>query len=202
MIDFAPVRERVLDMGEIAADLTAEDLRRLTHEMIDAIEAILADCSDADVVFVPDDPLAHDPYAEDPADITLSWTLGHVIAHMTASSEEAAFKAAEMARGVPHRKIRSRREVPWKSLTTLSQLQGRLEESRRMRLASLDMWPDEPYLDNTYVLKFGDHSYAFKGDIQVNAITRFVMGLRHDDDHLHQLRNIVLQAQSARQPAR
>ena len=52
---------------------------------------------------------------------------------------------ADLARGVAFHG-RSRSEVPWETVTTIAQCRARLEESRRMRLASLDMWPDQPYL--------------------------------------------------------
>ena len=76
-----------------------------------------------------------------------------MIVHTTASSEEAAFIAAELARGVEFHG-RSRSEVPWETVTTIEQCRHRLEESRRMRLATLQIWPDEPDLDNTMTLAF------------------------------------------------
>jgi hypothetical protein len=45
-------------------------------------------------------------------ELALPWTLGHVIVHITASAEESAFLAAELARGVHRRTGRSRFEVP------------------------------------------------------------------------------------------
>ncbi len=96
--------------------------------------------------------------------------------------------AAELARGVEYHG-RSRSEVPWQTVTTIEQCRHRLEESRRMRLASLEMWPDEPYLDNRHM------PYRFVGEL--NAIGYFVTGLFHDDSHLAQISNIVEQAQAA-----
>jgi hypothetical protein len=128
--------------------------------------------------------------AADPADIDLPWTLGHVIVHVTASSEEAAAMAAELARGVPHRGGRSRSEVYWETVTSIAECRHRLEESRRMRLASLEMWPDEPYLDNTF-------QYRPDGE-PINAVGRFAGGLRHDDSHLEQIVKIIEQAHAAR----
>jgi hypothetical protein len=111
-----------------------------------------------------------------------------VIVHTTASAEEAAFLAAEMARGVqPHG--RSRYETPWEMVTTIAQCRQRLQESRRMRLASLEMWPDEPHLENVYE--------AWPGGPPVNVLGRFVLGLRHDSDHLDHIAKIVHQAQTA-----
>ena len=158
--------------------------------MIDAMFTLIAGCTDADVTFVPDDPEAEDTFASDPDEAHLAWTLGHVIVHATASSEEAAFLAAELARGVPVREGRSRYEVPWPTVTTIEQCRVRLEESRRMRTASLEMWPDPPHLANTFKSWSGDQSY--------NAIVRFVFGLRHDDSHLGQIAEIVRQARAVR----
>ncbi|HNB51767.1 MAG TPA: hypothetical protein PK530_07480, partial [Anaerolineales bacterium] len=103
-----------------------------------------------------------------------------------ASSEESAFLAAELARGVEYQQRRSRSEVHWTTISTLEQCRARLEESRRMRLASLDLWPDQPYLDNTYLS-------SYSGQV-INPITRFVLGLSHDDAHLAQIAEVVRQA--------
>jgi hypothetical protein len=177
-------------MSQSRTGMTAEDLRRETHQMIDQMLGLIADYNDDDVTFVPVDPEANDRFAANEADIKLSWTLGHVIVHTTASAEEAAFIAAELARGVPHREGRSRYEIPWQSVTTIVQCRSRLEESRRMRLASLDVWPNPPHLDNTFKHpRYPD---------PINAVARFEMGLRHDESHLEQIRKIVAQAKQAR----
>ncbi|HEY4691161.1 MAG TPA: DinB family protein [Anaerolineae bacterium] len=189
MIDFRPVRNQEITYGQIAAGLTPDDLRRLTHEMIDTQLSLIADCTDEDVTCVPDDPEANDAFAIDPAEVRLPWTLGHVIVHTTASAEESAALAAELARGVRFHG-RSRNEVPWQAVATIAQCRARLEESRRMRLASLDMWPGKPDLDNTY-------RYREDGE-PINAINRFIRGLAHDDGHLEQIKKIVQQAQRKR----
>jgi hypothetical protein len=189
MLDFAPVRSKQVTMLEFVKDLSRDDLRRLTEEMVGAMLAAIEDCTDFDVTFTPVDPAAKDAAATSEADVALAWTLGHVIVHTTASAEEAAFLAAELARGVPNHG-RSRYEAPWQAVTTSAQCRQRLEESRRMRLATLDVWPDEPHLDNTYEI-------WEKGPV-VNAVARFAFGLRHDDDHLGQIREIVRQARAAR----
>ena len=159
---------------------------------------LIAGCTDADVVFVPDDPEAYDSAAATAEEVHMSWTLGHVIVHVTASAEEAAFQAAELARGVRYRQIRSRYEVPWQSVTTIAQCVHRLEESRRMRHGSLDMWPDEPFLDNTFVLKVGASESITKDRPEVNAAAKFLLGLLHDDSHLGQIAEIVRQAKETR----
>jgi hypothetical protein len=59
-----------------------------------------------------------------------------------------------------------------------------------MRMASLDMWPDEPHLENTY--------QSWSGGPQVNAVGRFLLGLLHSENHLEQIKDIVAQARQAR----
>jgi DinB superfamily len=158
--------------------------------MIDQMLALIADCVDQDVTYVPIDPDANDKFAANASEVGLSWTLGHVIVHTTASAEEAAFLAAELARGVPYRGARSRYEVPWQSVTTIAQCRARLEESRRMRLASLELWPLPPHLDNTYSTE--------RFPEPINATVRFGFGLRHDDSHVEQIKKIVQQTKAAR----
>ena len=189
MLDFTPLRNRQTTYGQMAADLAPDDLRNLTNEMVDVMLDLIAGCTDADVTFVPDDPEANDAYAANESDVNLPWTLGHVIVHTTASAEESAALAAELARGVKFHG-RSRSEVAWHTVTTIDQCRERLEESRRMRLASLGMWPGRPNLSNTYRYR--------EGDEPINAVNRFIRGLAHDDSHLEQIKRIVQQAKAAR----
>ena len=189
MLNFEVVRDGEVTLAELVAGLAGDDLRDLTNEMIDTMLGLIADCVDADVVFEPVDPDAHDPFAARPEDVDLAWNLGHVIVHVTASAEESAALAAELARGVEHHG-RSRYETPWETMTTIASCRQRLEESRRMRLTSLEMWPDEPHLDNVYE--------PWPEAPQVNATGRFVLGLMHDDSHVDQIAEIVRQAKAAR----
>ena len=190
MLDFSVVHNGELTTLELVEreKVSHEALRTLTNEMVDTILAFIADCADADVTFVPDDPNANDTFADNPDEVGMAWTLGHVIVHTTASAEESAFLAAELARGVEWHG-RSRWEVPWETVTTISQCRERLQESRRMRLATLDVWPQAPHLENTYEPTPG---------ITHNCISRFVGGLVHEDSHLGQIQEIVRQARAAR----
>lgn len=185
MLDFTRVRSKEITLAELTTGLRPDDLRRLTNEMIDAQLALIADCTDADVVFLPEDPQAHDSAAATEGEINMPWTLGHVIVHTTASGEEYAFIAAELARGVTYHG-RSRSESHWETIKTIAQCRARLEESRRMRLASLGLWPDNPHLDNEY--RPSETAPAY------NAVRRFVSGLSHDDSHLAHIQEIVRQA--------
>lgn len=189
MLDFSPVRRKEMSWAEFTHGLTVDDLRELTNEMIDTMLQMIEGCNDDCVTFVPDDPTANDTFAANEEDVKLAWTLGHVIVHTTASAEESATLAAELARGVTLQPRRSRSERPWPGITTIAQCRHRLEESRRMRLASLDMWPDEPYLDNFY--------QAREGGVELTAVIRFVLGLSHDDSHLGQIQEIVRQAHAS-----
>lgn len=191
MLDFSPVQRQEKTLGELAAELDRHDLARLTNEMVDTMLAMIANCTDADVTFVPVDPDAYDPAAETAVEEDMPWTLGHVIVHTTASAEESAFLAAELARGVEFHG-RSRYEVPWETVTTIAQCRERLEESRRMRLATLDVWPDEPHLENVQL--FG------RRQVPLNPVARFLSGLWHDTNHLGQIEAIIHQAHTARRP--
>jgi DinB superfamily len=188
LLDFTLVKNRTMTFSDMARDLTPADLRNLTNEMIDTMLSIVADATDEDVVFIPQDPTADDPYGI-PEEKDLVWTLGHVAVHTTASAEESAALALTLARGLAP-EGRSRYEVPWRTVQTIAQVRHRFEESRRMRLAMLDAWPDEPHLEVTYSIspRFGPF----------NATARFLMGLYHDDDHLGQLNEIMRQVHEAR----
>ena len=189
MLNFRAVRDREIALVELVADLTRDHLRDLTDEMVDTMLSLIATCVDVDVTFEPMDPEAYDSFAATPEEVNLAWNLGHVIVHTTASAEESAAIAAELARGVEFHG-RSRYEVPWEEMKTIEGCRRRLEESRRMRLASLEMWPQEAHLENAY--------QAWSDGPMVNAVGRFVLGLMHDESHLGQIEEIVRQAQVAR----
>jgi hypothetical protein len=189
MLNFQAVRDEEITFVELIADLTRDDLRDLTNEMVDTMLDLIATCVDADVIFEPVDPEADDPFAETPEEVNMAWNLGHVVVHTTASAEEAAAIAAELARGVEYHG-RSRYEVPWEEMRTIEGCRQRLEESRRMRLASLGMWPEEAHLENGYEV--------WSDEPMVNAPGRFVLGLMHEDAHIDHIVKIVNQAQAAR----
>lgn len=188
MIDFSPVRSKEKTLQDLAEGLTRDDLVRLANEMCDIFHELIAKAEDPDVTFVPTDPDAKDTFAANAEDVELAWTLGHVIVHWTASSEEAAEHALTLARGVQITG-RSRWEVDWPEATTVSFLRDRIEESRRMQLAMLEAWPGRQHLDVTYT--------AREGAKPLNAIGRFLGGLFHADSHREQVTKIIAQARSA-----
>jgi hypothetical protein len=189
VIDFGPLRRKEKSLQDLATGLSLDNLGRLTREMVAAQLSTIEDATDEDVVMVPDDPDANDTYAADSEDVGLSWTLGHVVVHTTASSEESAALALVLARGLPV-VGRSRYEVPWEEARSVEFIRNRLDESLRMRLALLTAWPDEPHLDNFYA--------PYEGRPPMNAVGRFIGGLAHDDSHLEQMRKIMVQARSRR----
>jgi hypothetical protein len=187
MLDFQLVREKKIVLQELVRGLTRDDLRRELNEMYAEVESLIANCTDAHVIFVPTDEKAEDPYAVH-GEENISWTLGHVIVHLTASMEESASLAAELARGVTFHG-RSRWEVPWREATTIRFCRERLSESRSMCLASLEMWPNLPHTENTYIPVEGARPHT--------CVSRFASGLKHASDHLGQIADIVRQAQNA-----
>jgi hypothetical protein len=189
VIDFSPVRTKEKTLQDLAEGLTRDDLVRLANEMCDVFQELIAGAEDPDVPFVPQDPDAKDTFAARPEDVELAWTLGHVIVHWTASSEEAAAHALTLARGVGITG-RSRWEVDWPEATTVQFLRDRIEESRRMQLAMLEAWPSRVHLDVTYT--------AREGANPVNAIGRFLGGLSHADSHREQVTKVLAQAKAGR----
>ncbi len=184
MIDFSPLRRKETNLQELAEGLAREDLARLADEMCDIYLDLIAGAEDRDVSFVPEDPDAKDTYAATEEEVNMPWTLGHVIVHWTASSEESAALALTLARGLEVTG-RSRYEVPWPSAQTLRFVRERIEDSRRMQLAMLEAWPQPPHLDNTYEPRAGARP--------MNAVARFLSGLSHADAHREQVTKILAQ---------
>ena len=189
MLNFQVIHDKKMTVAQFAVNLSVDNLRDLTNEMINTILDLISSGVDTDVTFEPVDPECYDSFATTPEEAHLVWTLGHVIVHTTASSEEAAAIAAELARGVAYHG-RSRQEVPWGQMRTIEDCRERLEESRRMCLASLAMWPVH--------LHFEIECEAWPGGPVVNAVGRFVLGLMHDDSHLGQIGEIMRQARASR----
>lgn len=189
VIDFAPVRRKEKTLQDLAEGLTGDDLAGLVDEMCDVFLELIAGADDSDVTFVPEDPEANDTFAATSEEVHMPWTLGHVIVHWTASSEESAALALTLARGLDVTG-RSRYEVPWEQVTEAAYLRERIEESRRMQQAMLDAWPNEPHLDKTYTSR--------GGALPMNAVARFLGGLSHADAHRDQVRNVLAQAKAAR----
>lgn len=193
-IDFQPVDNNEIILHEFAQQFSVQDLREATHASIDHILRIIDGLSDTQVTFVPYDPEANDPHAS-PEEQYVGWTLAHLAVHVTASSEEYATYSSFLARGIPYGpEPRLRYETHWTELTTAAQVIQRLEESRRMRIAYLDAWPDTPHFDvyreitDGYREKFGEQ----------NAKSSFLLGLWHEVGHHAQIAEVARQAREAK----
>ena len=195
MIDFSPMRAGELTYLEFAAreNIGPAELKQLSDESIDTLLGLMDGLEDADIVFEPEDPDADDPFAVD-GEEEIGWNFGHLIAHVTASTEEGAALSSLLARGVPAAE-RPRYETPWRDITSVAHVRQRLEESRRMRNAYLETWPDAPLLDvcrdvsERFSARFGD----------MNAPAAFLFGLSHEVGHYEQIEEVRGQALAARQ---
>jgi hypothetical protein len=195
MIDFSTVDNKTQKVYDLAQGYTVEDLRHFTNESIDFMLEILRDLSDADVTFDPIDPLADDPYAIE-GEEKIGWSLAHLVVHVTATSEEWAAYSPILARGIPYpSEPRLRYETDWRTVTSHAQCIQRLEESRRMRLAALDMWPDTPNLEVKRELSPRFAEYAGP----INAPAAFLFGMKHEVGHRAQFEDVRQQALAARQ---
>ena len=197
MIDFAPMRDGDLTFLEYAEreGIGGEALRKFSDESIKHLLGLLDGLADIDIANTPADPEADDPYAVE-GEEKIGWTFGHLIAHVTASTEEAAAFSSLLARGVAASE-RPRYETPWRDITTVALARQRLEESRRMRNAYLETWPDSPFLDVHRVV-----SERFAGRFgNMNAPAAFLFGLSHEVGHYDQIEEVKRQALAARSPA-
>ncbi len=182
-INFADFRSGKISFADIVKGVSYNDLKSNTDELFETISGIIAGATDKTATFVP-----HDPEASTGDGV--GWTLGHIVAHVTATIEEAAAISAMLARGVQlEGGLRLRYETPWESIQTAQQLQARLQESQRMCQAFLAAWPDQPHLDITItrIPQFGP----------MNAIATYMLGAMHGQMHFDQLRETMRQAQEA-----
>ena len=190
-VDFTTVRDGTMNLHDFAKQFTSTDLRCVSDESLDLIRSFIAGLSDAQVTFDPVDPEAHDSFAIE-GEEDIGWSLAHLVVHVTASSEEGAAYSSLLARGVPAEE-RPRYETPWRDLQTVAQCLQRLEESRRIRNAYLETWPDEPLLQVNRVIperfreRFGE----------MNAPAAFLFGLMHEVGHYEQFRDARAQALAA-----
>lgn len=197
-IDFTPVLNREMKPAEFIEkeNITFDVLREESNRSVDFLLDFIKDMDDADVTFEPTDEGADDPHAVE-GEEHIGWSIAHLIAHVTASSEEGAAFSSLLARGVPASE-RPRYETPWKDITTKAQCVQRLEESRRIRNAYLDTWPDEPHLD---VYRAGVSERFIEVFGNMNAIAAFLFGLIHELGHYEQFRQVAAQIAKSKQSA-
>ena len=130
MINYTAVFNGQRRIGDLASDVTLDDLQIATNTQIAEMANWVRDSSDAQVVFVASDSTAEGG---------VGWNVAHLIAHVTASSEEGAAVSSILARGIDYPfEPRLRVEVDWTTLTTTAACLQRLEESRRIRQGYLE----------------------------------------------------------------
>lgn len=197
LIDYSPLTNNEIKLIDFAAQFTVDQLRQIAAAQADFLLEMVRDLTDADVVFDPVDEKAHDPFAKD-GEEHIGWSLTHLTAHVTASTEEWVTYSSILARGVPYpAEPRLRFETDWKAITTQAQTVQRLEESKRMRLAYLEAWPDQPDLETRrelsprFIERFGEF----------NAAACFLFGLYHEWQHFEQFKDVRRQALAAREKA-
>lgn len=173
-LDFRAVFTGQTTVADLVRDLSHADLITFTNEVLDAMEAQISSDAPAGLfTFVPPDTEASEG---------TGWTIGHIVAHATATLEGTAMGAAILARGIKLEQ-RLRYEVPAEELHNLQTIQARLNESRRMCQAFLAAWPDNPDLDATinFIPAIGP----------MNAFGMYALGLSHAQGHIQQITNAV-----------
>jgi len=185
MIDFTAVFNGQRKIADLATDVTLADLKAATDAQIDEMVTLVQELRDTEVVFVAADPAA---------EAGIGWNVAHLIAHVTASSEENTAVSSILARGIDYPfEPRLRYETDWTILTTTAGCRQRLEESRRIRQAYLNAWPDQPYLDTHRTLP-----PAFAERVgRLNAMGACLLGLVHEAGQFAQLRDIIAQTKAA-----
>jgi len=199
------MRARVLEGKTSYADVVRQvrpaDLRMKTEQFFDTVQSILASATDVAIQLVPRDPhVSEEPETAmeilaakegkwnpktTPEEGKLGWTISKVVAHVTAILEDGMACAAMLARGV-RLEQRLMYEVPSESMITAEQVRVRVRESRRICLALLDAWPDQPHLETT-VIRIPEIG-------PLNAVGIAMSGLFHGPMHLDQMREILRQA--------
>lgn len=185
VIDFSSVTSRERRLSDLAPEVSLGDLKAATDAQIDEMIGLVRDLSDAQATFVASDPEAEGG---------VGWNVAHLVAHVTASSEESAAVSSILARGIDYPfEPRLRFEADWTALTTTAACVQRLEESRRIRQGYLSAWPDQPHLDTHRSLP---EAFAqFVGPM--NAVGSGLLGLMHESGQFAQLREIIRQARAA-----
>jgi len=192
LIDFSKLFDPSSTPSVFAQQFTRDHLRVATNVYLDVIHDLVNEFDDAGLTFEPTDPDANDPDAKTTLEVTMAWSLAHLVLHVTASLEEGAAFSSLLARGIVI-DGRLRYEPDWRTITTKSQVLQRIEESRRMSLAYLDTWPDQPHLD--LYRKFPEGSRF--ASVQINAPASYLFGMSHLAGHIAQFEEAARQAREA-----
>jgi hypothetical protein len=183
LIDFQPVFKRKILLLDFAMKYCPEDLRAATCSYVDTTLQIIRSVPSAVLFQIPEDPEADDPYASE-KERHQGWSLAHLVLHVTASFEEGAAFSSLLARGIVTGG-RLRYEQDWHLVNTSAEVIRRLEECRRIGLAYLDTWPDQPHLETFRIMP------EKLNWMKVNAPTAFLNGLMHWHKHLEQFKKVA-----------
>jgi hypothetical protein len=189
LINFQLIYTRDKTLGELAAGYSKADLVMALNGYVDYTCQIIGGVDNEQVNYVPHDPDANDAYAASESERHAGWSLAHLVMHVTASAEEAAAFSSILARGIAlGGRLRSDRD--WRQVTTCAQVVSRLEECRRICLAYLGAWPDQPDMATLRILP--EHMPWSPP----NAPTQFLVGLLHWHAHIEQFAKVAEQARS------
>ena len=189
LIDFQPLTNSGKTLGDLAGQFSNADLGAALNSYVDFTIEVIQGVDDAQVTYIPHDPDADDPHAASDAERHAGWSLVHLVMHVTASAEEGAAFSSILARGISIGG-RLRSEQDWQQVMTCAGTVARLEECRRICLAYLATWPDQP--DVTTVRIMPEHLTWMKP----NAPISFLAGLMHWHKHMNQFRKVAEQAGS------
>ncbi len=185
LIDFQPLFKREVLPIDFAMKYSPGDLGAAIHGYVDFTLQIINSASDEQLFRIPDDPEADDLHASE-AERHQGWSLAHLVLHATASFEEGAAFSSLLARGIVIGE-RLRYEPDWHLVSTRPEIIARLEECRRLGLAYLDTWPDQPHLET---LRIMPEKLSW---MKVNAPTALLNGLMHWHKHLEQFQKVAEQ---------
>ncbi|MEL6150765.1 MAG: DinB family protein [Chloroflexota bacterium] len=192
-IDYTDFFNGDIKWAQLAERYTFDEILEETSRLYDAVYDLLESTTDAAIAYIPHDPDAHDKAAETEAEQHVGWSIGHVVAHLTATNEETFLFASLLARGIVQGG-RVRVEAPWEDIDTVEKAIQRLEESRRIVFSYAEAMPDQPRLD--VLRSFGsEKAAAYFGEI--NAKASMLMGLTHHREHIDQIAKVKQQAEAA-----
>lgn len=184
-IDFSQYQVGAMKLMDFMHAYSLHDLMETATAQADALIALVQPLTDAQVTHIPNDPQATEGDG---------WSVAHLILHMTASVEEAVAVSSILARGISYPfEPRLRYEADWQTVLSTAQCLARLHESRRMRVAYLSAWPDQPNFDTRREVppplkeRFGD----------MDVMASVGLGLRHEFEHMPQVREAIRQAVEA-----
>lgn len=187
LIDFQPVFSKEKTLQDLANEYSHVDLGNALNGYVDFTTQVFQGLSDEQATFIPTDPDADDPFAASEVERHMGWSLVHLVMHVTASAEEAAAFSSILARGIPiGGRLRSERD--WRQVSTCFETLARLDECRRMCLAYLATWPDQPDLITVRIMP---ENLSW---MKPNAKISFLAGLMHWHKHIEQFQKVVMQA--------